>query len=167
MTNTIDKDILVLALASIGIGNARDVAVEYERRVLNNVLNKTWSFTDDIVAPVTRALIDLLDEKRARKILGTGTVRFGLMPVVGMAATVAIGTDRHAATVVEVSPSGHKVTVRQDKATRTDANGMSESQSYKYESDPNGKLYTFYRRGDGKYGKLILAARRTYHDYSF
>lgn len=93
-------------------------------------------------------------------------------PFVGQPATVCWITDRHAATVVAVSASGHKVTVREDKATRTDTNGMSDCQDYTYEPNPEGVEHTFYRRADGKYGRkggkgLVLGTRRSYHDYSF
>lgn len=92
-------------------------------------------------------------------------------PVVGMACTVCWVTDRSAATVIAVSRTGAKVTVREDRATRTDTNGMSECQDYTYEPDPNGTQLTFYRRGNGSYGmggmRLVLGHRRSYHDYSF
>ena len=57
-------------------------------------------------------------------------------------------------------------------ATRTDANGMSESQDYTYSPDPSGALHvyrwssaqgTYQRRGS----RLILGVRTNYHDYSF
>jgi hypothetical protein len=91
-------------------------------------------------------------------------------PLVGMGCTLLFWTDRHAGTVIAVSPSGHKVTVREDKAIRTDSNGMSESQNYRFEPDPDGRVHTLYRQGDGRYGKsprLVLGVRGAYHDYSF
>lgn len=92
-------------------------------------------------------------------------------PVVGMAATVCYLTDRHAATVVKVSASGSKVTVQEDTAKRTDANGMSEMQTYEYTANPQGTLHVFHRQGNGTYAtrgtRLHLGDRRTYHDFSF
>lgn len=92
-------------------------------------------------------------------------------PTVGMGCTVCYATDRHAATVIAVSKSGHRVEVREDKSIRTDDNGMSEVQSYDYEPDPDGAVHVFYRQSDGSFkahGKrLALGTRRTYHDYSF
>jgi hypothetical protein len=97
-------------------------------------------------------------------------------PEVGMAATVIYWTDRAAATIVEVSPNGRTVKVTHDKATRTDTNGMSESQEYDYETDWLGPrtAYTlrkngrWVRRGDSMNGQgLAIGYRRTYHDYSF
>lgn len=93
-------------------------------------------------------------------------------PAIGMGATVLAWTDRHAATVVAVSASGKTCTVREDMATRTDSNGMSENQSYTYTPDPNGREWTFrltskgWRAADGGPG-LLLGERRHYHDFSF
>jgi hypothetical protein len=96
-------------------------------------------------------------------------------PEVGMGATVLGWSDRHAGTVIEVSKSGKRIKVRLDKATRIDKNGMSESQEYTYEPDPDGTEYTFSLRQDGKWrlvgeakGKTVaLGYRRHYHDFSF
>ena len=49
-------------------------------------------------------------------------------PTIGMGATILGYTDRHAATIVDVSKTGKVVWIRQDKATRIDSNGMSEAQ---------------------------------------
>jgi hypothetical protein len=90
-----------------------------------------------------------------------------------MGATRGIGSDRTACTVVAVSKNGHKITTRDDRATRTDNNGMSECQEYRYERDPGGAEHTWYRDSAGKYGnktrggRLGLGHRRSYHDYSF
>ena len=94
-----------------------------------------------------------------------------LEATLGMPATICYLTDRQACTVIFVSKNGGKIIVRQDTATRTDSNGMSESQSYDYSPDPAGREHTFYRNSDGGYGKrgmyLQLGTRRTYYDYSF
>jgi len=88
-----------------------------------------------------------------------------------MPCTICWITDRKAATVVAVSPTGAKVTVREDRAQRTDKNGMSESQAYTYDRDPNGVAHVFFRQSNGDYrarGKrLTLGERHTYHDYSY
>ena len=55
-----------------------------------------------------------------------------LAPAVGMGVTILGWSDRHAATIVEVSPDGKRVGIVRDVATRTDSNGMSESQSYSF-----------------------------------
>jgi len=94
-------------------------------------------------------------------------------PVVGMGATLVRWTDRQAATVVEVSPSGHRIVVQHDTATRTDNHGMSDQQSYEFTPDPNGAREVYTRRKDGSYrrtggtGRCLLGVRSHYHDYSF
>jgi hypothetical protein len=92
-------------------------------------------------------------------------------PAVGMAATVLYWSDRHAATVIKVTAK--TVTVQEDKAVRTDQNGMSEVQQYDYSPDPEGRVLTFRLNKKGAYvnrksGRgLLLGVRRHYHDYSF
>jgi hypothetical protein len=92
-------------------------------------------------------------------------------PKVGMGATVLSWTDRYAATIIEVK--GKRVVVQYDDAIRTDSNGMSESQSYRYEPNPNAEKMIFSLRKNGQYklvggGKVLaVGERRHYHDYSF
>lgn len=92
---------------------------------------------------------------------------------VGVGATMVMWSDRHAGTVVEVSRTGHRLVWQEDKATRTDSNGMSDAQSYSYERDPNGRAVVFTRRKDGSYrqtggsARLLVGVRQSYHDYSF
>jgi len=95
------------------------------------------------------------------------------IPMIGMGATIHIGSDSHPATVIQVTNNGKRVVVQEDNATRTDSNGMSESQSYTYEPDPNGAIYIATLRKDGRYrvtgGKMPISIgfRRKYYDYSF
>ncbi len=88
-----------------------------------------------------------------------------------MPATICYFSDRHAATVVYVSKTSSKVVVREDTAIRTDDNGMSESQSYRYEPNPEGREHVFFRNSRGGYGgkgkRLVLGMKESYHDYSF
>lgn len=90
-------------------------------------------------------------------------------PVVGDGCTILMWTDRHAGTIVKVTAT--QVHVQRDKATRADSNGMSESQSYTYEADPDGAIQIFrmtkkgYRDNGGS--GLLIGSRREYHDYSF
>lgn len=108
-------------------------------------------------------------------------------PAPGMGATLTGYTDRKAATVVMVFKIGKSlaVQVQQDKATRTDTNGMSDCQNYTYQTDPEGPRYTFkldtktgkwrqvYRDSltgrwrTGSYRGLLLGIRDQYYDYSF
>ena len=97
-----------------------------------------------------------------------------LKPEIGMGCTILYYTDRHAATIIGVSKSGKVVTVQEDKAIRTDKNGMSESQSYRYERDTNGKTQTFSLRKNGiwrarksTHPTLHIGDKNHYHDYLF
>lgn len=72
-------------------------------------------------------------------------------PVIGMGATINHYTDRSPATIIDITPSGKIIYLREDKATRIDKNGMSESQEYLYEPDPEGKIYNATLRKDGHY----------------
>lgn len=97
-------------------------------------------------------------------------------PVVGMGATILGWTDRHAATIVEVSANKKTIVIQQDTATRTDKNGMSESQDYTFTPNPNAarKVYTlrkngkYHLKGDSIKGSTILIGERDeYYDFSF
>ena len=93
-------------------------------------------------------------------------------PVIGMAATLIMLSDRHAYTVISVSPSGKTIKAQRDKAIRIDSNGASEAQEYSYQCDANAEIETFrlgkhgnYRNAQGT--KLSLGERYSYHDFSF
>jgi hypothetical protein len=94
----------------------------------------------------------------------------GVAPEVGMGVTMCHWTDRTAGTVIKVMPC--TVTVQEDKAIRTDSNGMSEAQAYTYERDPNGPIDVFRKTKRGwrssKSGAyLVLGHREKHYDYSF
>lgn len=59
------------------------------------------------------------------------------VPKVGEGATILLWTDRHAYTIVEVSPDLKKVKLQRCDSRRTDTNGMSESQEYDYSKHLN------------------------------
>lgn len=99
-----------------------------------------------------------------------------LVPAVGMGATEMRWTDRRPFTITQVlSPT--KVVVRENKAIRTDKNGMSECQSYEYAEDPDAmpKIVTLRKNGkwirigeDSDSGtKFVLGHRDCYHDFGF
>ncbi len=100
-------------------------------------------------------------------------------PTVGMGATECCYSDRHAYTVVELIrfKSGAKkgqvkeVVLQQDKATRTDKNGMSDSQTYTFEPNPNAERKTARLHKDGRFylGSSIvrLGDRSEYYDFGF
>lgn len=101
-------------------------------------------------------------------------------PAVGMGATRLGWSDRHPYTVIEVLlfKSGAKagqvraVCVQEDNATRTDKNGMSDSQSYEYTPNPDApvEVYRACKGGvfkDAKGSRLMIGKRSKYYDYSF
>lgn len=97
-------------------------------------------------------------------------------PEVGMGATVLLWSDRHAATVVEVI-TAKKIVIQQDKATRTDDLGMSDSQDYTYERDETAPKETYTLRKNGSWvragspmkdgTRLRLGVRDEHYDFSF
>jgi hypothetical protein len=95
-------------------------------------------------------------------------------PVVGMGATILMWTDRHAATIVEVSKK--RIGVVEDEAIRTDKNYMSESQSYEYRKGSGEPIYFTLRKNGAwvqegypmKNGtRIAIGYRDHYYDYSF
>jgi hypothetical protein len=105
-----------------------------------------------------------------------------------MGATRLLWSDRCAGTItfVEKIRGVTYITVQDDTVTRTDKNGMSESQSYQYEPNFNGatfffkkhpktgfwkqctfnintKRYNQVRQGNG----LKIGVREEYYDFSF
>ena len=107
-------------------------------------------------------------------------------PVVGMGATVLYWTDRHGATITKVwiERGDTYVTTQDDHATRTDKNGMSESQTYEFSPNPNGSEHTFRMSVTGRWQEvrknpttkrwnkthgpgLRVGERAHYHDFSF
>lgn len=114
-----------------------------------------------------------LDAAEGREVWVVGNGKRYLRPLVpGTGATYRIGSDRYAVTVIAVSPGGQKITTRDDRAIRTDNNGISELQDYRYERNPVGEIRTFYRDRNGQYGNktrggsLWLGVRHAYSDPS-
>jgi hypothetical protein len=58
-------------------------------------------------------------------------------PKVGMGVTICWWSDRTAGTISRVSPSGKTFWFKDDTAIRTDNNGISEQQEYRYEQCPD------------------------------
>ena len=92
----------------------------------------------------------------------------------GDGATVCVGSDRYAATVVGTTP--YSVTVQFDTAVRTDDNGYGGTQEYRFERNPEGRTRRFAQRKDGKWrpvgqgrshGEQALPGRRHYMDPHF
>jgi hypothetical protein len=72
------------------------------------------------------------------------------MPVVGKGGTHIQYSDRDAFEVLSVSPDNKSCVIQFYKHERTDSNGMSETQSYKYETT-EGPLHTLILRKNGWY----------------
>jgi len=98
----------------------------------------------------------------------------GQEPTVGMGVTELMWSDRHAYTIIEVIDS-KTLKVQQDTATRTDSNGMSDSQDYRFEPNPQGhtviitlrKSGRWMRKGEQKGSGWTIGSRSEYHDFSF
>lgn len=106
-------------------------------------------------------------------------------PEEGMGCTILGWTDRHPGTIIHVDNARTKTImfVREDDAVRLDNNGMSETQSYEYTPNPNGRLYTFQRQKNGSWlevrvgesgrykrtggSRAVIGHREKYYDYSF
>lgn len=102
--------------------------------------------------------------------------RTQIVPEVGMGATMLMYSDRHAGTIVEVSPSGKSFIFKRDNAKRVDKNGMSDSQEYEYTTNHHAspelvrkaKNGYWYTKGGMKNGtQVALGFRREYCDFSF
>ena len=90
--------------------------------------------------------------------------------MIGQQGSFTIGTDTYPVTVVEVSKSGHKVTVQTDQTVRFD----SDYQGVEFARDPRGHHHTFTRRQDGRYllvgkpcGRLHVTGWFSYMDPHF
>jgi len=92
-------------------------------------------------------------------------------PEVGMGITLLSWTDRSAGTIRRISPSGKTFWFSDDLATRTDTNGMSEMQEYRFET-VDGPQRAAKKAKDGSWkevggGRIRLDSRSAYHDFSF
>lgn len=102
----------------------------------------------------------------------TGMAHQNIIPVVGMGVTEYCGSDCNPYTVVAVTNS-RTITIQEDKATRTDTNGMSEVQEYTYGANKHGWTLVITLRADGRWyerGKkgfhYYVGDRRKYFNYS-
>lgn len=90
---------------------------------------------------------------------------------VGDGATICYYTDREAGTIIKRTKN--TITIQRDKAFRTDNNGMSDCQEYRYERDENGFIEVYH--WSNKYGCFrnsknrlyVINGRHKYYDYSF
>jgi hypothetical protein len=95
-------------------------------------------------------------------------------PKVGMGCTIICWTDRRAATITEVSPSGKLVGIVQDVATAK-FKGMTDQQDYEYAPGTGKPTYytlrkngAWVRQGERIRGqRIVIGQRNEYHDFSF
>lgn len=105
----------------------------------------------------------------------TATATAPAPATVGQAATVYIGSDRYAATVVEATAS--KVVVQEDTYKAQAGSDYFGDQKYDYFPNPDGRTWTFTLRKNGAFvikgGNLrsgigvSVGSRETYFDPSF
>lgn len=94
-------------------------------------------------------------------------------PEIGGGVTICYWSDCSPATIIEISRTGHKITIQEDSWKRIDKNGISECQEYEYSADPKGTVHTASLRRDGTYRlsgcktRVSLKGRRKFHDFSF
>lgn len=92
---------------------------------------------------------------------------------VGDGISLSPYTDWNAFTVIErrETPKGFVLTIQEDEAIRTDHNGMSDSQSYEFRRDPNGRIWTVKWNSRSRWfsadGYKVALGRHCYYDYSF
>ena len=88
---------------------------------------------------------------------------------VGDGVTIHLWTDAHAATIIRRTKS--TIWARRDRAIRTDDNGMSESQDYRFEPNEYGYVYECHWSPKRKcflyMGKPLGVGRHEYYDFSF
>lgn len=94
-------------------------------------------------------------------------------PELGDGVTIYGWSDRTPGTVIQVSQSAKRIVIQEDNAIRTDNNGMSESQTYRYERDEKGAIHIATLRKNDVY-RLVggttlvhVGERQKYYDYSF
>lgn len=108
-----------------------------------------------------------------------------LNPEIGMGVTFLSWTDRHPGTIVEIFKKGayEYIVCQADNYERTDDNGMSEMQSYKYTPNPDAHKVYYRRRNpqecyfgcslneNGRFiknsNRLAVGYRERYYDFSF
>ena len=70
-------------------------------------------------------------------------------PYVGMGCTVIVGSDRYPATVIRVFRNGKSIEVQCDEHIAID--GKWPDFRYAYERDPNGQVWTYTLRSNGRW----------------
>ncbi len=97
-------------------------------------------------------------------------------PEIGMGVTQLGWSDRHAFTVIDIL-SPKEIVVQRDHAKRVDKNGMSDSQTWEYERNPEGCIYHLTLRKNGNWVQKgsrrknsdgwAIGRREEFFDFSF
>ena len=94
-------------------------------------------------------------------------------PETGMGVTRTFWSDRKAYTISRVSASGKTFWMKEDKVTRVDKNGWSESQEYSYEPDSDspeirvGLTSKGWRVGGQRGERVTVGVRNYFYDFAF
>lgn len=95
-------------------------------------------------------------------------------PSVGQECYYSCGSDRYPCTVTSINASRKTVVTRDALFTRTDSNGLSESQTYSFQANPNGQeqVWTWRAKGgaDGAYvrkGEPLRGGTRLRFGYGY
>lgn len=77
-------------------------------------------------------------------------------PAIGMGVTFLYWSDRKAGTIQEITTIEGRPAIhcREDKAVRTDGNGMSDSQSYDFVPNPDGEVSTYRLGKNGRWYEI-------------
>lgn len=92
---------------------------------------------------------------------------------VGDGISLSPYTDWNAYTVIErrETPKGFVLTVQEDEAIRTDNNGISDTQTYRFKRNTNGITRTVKWNSKTNWftadGDKVALGRHCYYDYSF
>lgn len=138
------------------------------------IMDKPKKFTiDDYKVELEKAHQQTCSGEKIDKIMRSFRIRLHQDLRVGDGVTVNLWSDSHAGTIIRRTRCS--LWIQRDAAFRTDKNGMSDCQDYRYERDPHGTVYQArwsekwgcFIYGGHKDGKPISVGRHEYYDYSF
>ena len=101
---------------------------------------------------------------------------------IGDGATILMYSDRRAATIVHIYPSGKTITIQEDNAELLNRDELKENpggfsaniqggQKYKYSPDPEGQIRIAKKHKDGKWYsqglEIKIGERQHFYDFNF
>jgi hypothetical protein len=81
-------------------------------------------------------------------------------PEIGMGVTQLCWSDRHAFTVIDIL-SPKEIRVQKDRAIRVDNTGMSDSQKWEFQRNPEGSIYHLTLRKNGSWAQKGLSRKNS------